>query len=70
MYRLLIGLARPPCFGGVVVTSHHLAVAPQTSAKYELYCTVYYTILNSSCEAQRVPKNLKQIAEDRVKSQK
>jgi hypothetical protein len=52
------------------VASHHLAVAPQSGAKYEFYCAVYYITLNSNCEAQRVSKNLKQIVEDGVNSQK
>jgi hypothetical protein len=43
------------------VASHHLAVVPQSGAKDEFYCTVYYIILNSNCEDQRVSKNLKNI---------
>jgi hypothetical protein len=35
------------------------------------YCTVYYTTLNSNCEAQTGSKNLeKKMVEDRVGSQK
>jgi hypothetical protein len=41
------------------VTSDCLAVAPQSGAKQNFYCTVYYTTLNSNCEAQRASKNLK-----------
>jgi hypothetical protein len=52
------------------VASHHLAVAPQSGAKDQFYCTVYYITLNSNCEAQKVSKNLKQIVEDRVNSKK
>jgi hypothetical protein len=43
-------------------------VVPQSGAKDQLYCTVYYITLNSNCEAQGVSKNLKKI-EDRVRSQ-
>jgi hypothetical protein len=42
---------------------------PQSGAKEKKYCTVYYIILNSKCEAQRASKNLKEIVEDRVRSQ-
>jgi hypothetical protein len=38
--------------------------------KQIFYCTFYYITLNSNCEAQRAPKNLKKIVEDRVGSQK
>jgi hypothetical protein len=52
------------------VTSHCLAVVPQTGAK-QFFCTVYYITLNSNCEEQRAFKNLKKkIVEDRVRSQK
>jgi hypothetical protein len=40
-------------------------VAPQSGAKDELYCTVYYQTLNSNCEAQGVSKNLKKIVEEK-----
>ncbi len=40
------------------VTSHQLALVPQSSAKYQLYCTVYYITLNSNYEAHRVFKIL------------
>ncbi len=64
-------LAQPALFWlSSYVTDHWLAVAPQSGAKQNFYCTVYYIILNSNCEAQRASKNLeKQIVEDRVKSQ-
>jgi len=52
------------------VTSHCLAVVPQSGAKQIFYCTVYYITLNSNCEAQRALKKLKKIVEDRVGSQK
>ncbi len=52
------------------VASHHLAVVPQSGKKDQFYCTVYYITLNSSCEAQVVSKNLKNIVEDRARSQK
>ncbi len=39
--------------------SHHLAVAPQSGAKDQLYCTVYYITLNQNCEAQSVSKKEK-----------
>jgi hypothetical protein len=38
------------------VASDHLAVAPESGAKYQFYHTVYYSTLNSKCEAQRVSK--------------
>ncbi len=41
-----------------------LFVAPHSGEKDQFYCTVYYTTLNSTCEAQGVSKNLKKIAED------
>jgi hypothetical protein len=52
------------------VASHCLAVVPQLGAKQIFYCTVYYITLNSNCEAERAPKKLKKIVEDRVQSQK
>jgi hypothetical protein len=54
---------------GDYVASHCLAVAPQSDAKQNFYCPVYYTTLNSNCEAQRASKNLKNIVEDIVGSQ-
>jgi hypothetical protein len=47
----LLGL----CF---YVASHHLAVAPHFSAKYQFYSPVYGITLNSSFEAQIVSKIL------------
>jgi hypothetical protein len=41
-------------------------VAPQSGAKDQFYCTVYYTTLNSNCEAKGVSKNLNKVVEDRV----
>jgi hypothetical protein len=32
-------------------------VAPQSGAKDQYYCTLYYITLNSNCEAQRASKN-------------
>jgi len=52
------------------VTIHCLAESPQSGAKQIFYCTIYYKTLNSNCEAQRAYKNLKQIVEDIVRSQK
>jgi hypothetical protein len=43
------------------VTSHCLAVVPQSGAKQNVYCTFYYITLNSNCEAQRASKNLKKL---------
>jgi hypothetical protein len=55
--RVLIG-AQPTClFLSSYVASHCLAVVPQSGAKLQLYCTVYYITLNSNCEAQRASKN-------------
>ncbi len=66
IHRLLIGMACLPCFSWVVVTSHHLAVASQSGAKDQFYCSLYYIILNWNCETQGVSKK---IVEDRVTSQ-
>jgi hypothetical protein len=50
----------PPLFWlSRYVTSHHLAVAPQSGAKDQFYCTIYNITLNSNCEGQGVSKNLK-----------
>ncbi len=38
------------------VSGHCLVVASQSGAKVTFYCTVYYTTLNSNCEAQRALK--------------
>jgi hypothetical protein len=43
-------------------------VEPQSGAKEQFNCTIYYITLNSNCEAQRASKNLKNV-EDRVRSQ-
>ncbi len=42
-------------------------MAPQSGAKEIFDCTVYYITLISNCEAQRAPKNMKKIVEDREK---
>jgi hypothetical protein len=34
-------------------------MAPQSGAKQNFYCTVYYITLNSNCETQRASKTLK-----------
>jgi hypothetical protein len=52
------------------VASHCLAVALQSCAKENFYCTVYYITLYSNCEAQRASKNLKKIVKDRVRRKK
>jgi hypothetical protein len=49
------------------VASHHLAVAPQSGAKDQIYWTAYHISLNSNCEAKRVSKNLKNV-EDSLRS--
>jgi hypothetical protein len=36
-------------------------MAPQSGAKDQFYCAVYYITLNSNCEAQRVCKKWKKI---------
>jgi hypothetical protein len=36
------------------VASHHLSMAPQSSAKDLSYFTVHCTTLNSNCEAQGI----------------
>ena len=43
------------------VTSHCLAVVPQSGAKEKFNCTVYYITLNSNCEALRASKNSKKM---------
>jgi hypothetical protein len=43
-------------------------VAPQSGAKDQFYCTVYYITFNSNCEAQGVSKYLKRIVQNRVRS--
>jgi hypothetical protein len=48
------------------VASHPLAVASQSGAKDQFYCTVYYITLNSKHEAQGMSKILKKNVEDRV----
>jgi hypothetical protein len=42
-------------------------VAPQSGAKEQFYCTVYYITLKSHCVAQRASKCKKNI-EDKVRS--
>jgi hypothetical protein len=54
---------------GSYVAGCHLAVAPQSGAKDQFYCTVYYVTLNSNCDSQKASKNLKKIVEERVRSQ-
>jgi hypothetical protein len=44
-------------------------VAPLSGANQNFYCTFYNITLNSNCEAQRTSKNLKEIVEDRGRSQ-
>jgi hypothetical protein len=39
-------------------------MAPQSVAKDQFYCTVYYKTLKSNCEAQGVPENLKKQKKD------
>jgi hypothetical protein len=43
------------------VTSQCLAVAPQTGAKQNFNCTIYYTTLNSNGKAQRASKKIKNV---------
>ncbi len=38
-----------------------LTAAPQSGAKQNLHCTVYYITLNSNCEAQRASKDLEKM---------
>jgi hypothetical protein len=40
------------------VAGHYLAVATQSGAKDQFYCTVYGKILNSNCEAHRASKKI------------
>ncbi len=39
------------------VASHCFAVAQQSGAKEQFYCTVYYITLNSNCESERLSKH-------------
>jgi hypothetical protein len=43
------------------VAHSHLFVAPQSGAKDQIYCGVYYITLNSNCEARRVSKNVEKM---------
>jgi len=54
-------LAQPACLVRLnnIAASHPLSVAPQSGAKQNFYCAVYYITLNSNCEVQRAYKNLK-----------
>ncbi len=45
-------------------------MVPQSGAKQNFYWTFYNITLNSNCEAQRASKNVKEIVEDTVGSQK
>jgi hypothetical protein len=56
-------LAQPTChvFLSSNITSHCLAVAPQSGAKQNFYCTINYKTLNSNCVAQRAFKKLQKI---------
>jgi hypothetical protein len=53
------------------VASHHLAVTSESEsvAKDQFYRTVYYSTLNSNCEAQRVSKKWKKYIENKFWSQ-
>jgi hypothetical protein len=44
-------------------------MVPQSGAKENFYCTVYYITLNSNCEVQRASKKIEKIVKDRVRSQ-
>jgi hypothetical protein len=50
------------------VASHCLAVAPQSGAKDQFYCTVYYITLNLNREAQKVTKKLTKIIKIVIKA--
>jgi hypothetical protein len=49
------------------VACHHLGVVPQSGAKFQLCCTVYYIPLNLNCKAQRVAKKLKKFVDESIK---
>jgi hypothetical protein len=51
------------------VARHHLAVAPQSSAKDQFYTSVYNITLNTICVIQIVSKNRKNIEEVMIRSQ-
>jgi len=50
------------------VTSHCLAVVPQSGEKQNFYCTVYNITLNSNYQAQRASK-FKKIVEAKINAQ-
>jgi hypothetical protein len=54
---MFIGMACLPSY----VTIHHLAVAPQSSAKDQFYSTVYSITLKPICVAQKVSKTLEKM---------
>ncbi len=50
------------------VVSHHLALEPQSDAKYQIFSSVCFITLNSNC-GTKIIKNLEQIVEGRIESQ-
>jgi len=68
---LYFSLTLPTCLA--VVEQYYcqslLSYGNTTGFKNQFYCTAYYIMLNSFCEAQRVSKNLKIIVEDTVRNQ-
>jgi hypothetical protein len=44
-------------------------VVPQSGAKDQFCCTVYYITLNSNCEAQRASKKLKKMLKIELEAQ-
>jgi hypothetical protein len=55
-------MVRLPCFWlSSYVASQDLAMAPQSSAKDQFYCTVYYITLNPICATQSFFKILKKM---------
>jgi hypothetical protein len=51
------------------VTSHCLAVVPQSGEKQNFYCTVYHITLNSNYQAQRASKFWEKIVEAKINAQ-
>jgi hypothetical protein len=56
-------LSQPPALFWLnsYVTSQHFAMAPQSGAKDQFYCTVYYITFNQNCESQKYLKNKKYV---------
>ncbi len=63
-------LALPACLVWLssYVTRLCLAVVPQSGAKENFYCTVYYITLNSNCDIREHLKNWKKIRRKNIEA--